>query len=245
MTRFQGSRWGADAAHRAERLADRAEHAAHRRRHPARCLDHERGGAGRLGALQPRRSSRGRRAGARSGSRSPSGSGTISVVIRLPSAMLLAGLADAHRDERRELVGERLAPRLEQPPQRPGGDRQDDVVDRRAGPAAPGRARLQRGERRRGEGDAPVAADLVVEEGRPDRVAGARQVEKALGGPQRRLRRRPDRAPGARRSAGGRRACGAASSTRSARTFVGRAAPAAPTPPRSGRGRSPSGRGRG
>ena len=73
--------------------------------------------------------------------------------------VLLLRAPDAHRHERDDLIGHALATALEAAPQRAGGDREDDVVDRRPGLTARVLERLQVGLH---VGDPAVTADVLV-----------------------------------------------------------------------------------
>ena len=74
------------------------------------------------------------------------------------AALVLA--ADAHRNQRDDLVRHPLAATAEGTAEHAGGDRQDHVVHGRAAVAASG---FERAELGAGEGDAPVASDLAVQ----------------------------------------------------------------------------------
>ena len=97
----------------------------------------------------------------RRGSATSTGSGTISWVMRLPSAAVLVAAARRHGDAARSSTPSvRIARPCIQRAQRARGDGQDDVVDRAAERVLDA---LEVVEPRVDEADAPVRADLDVE----------------------------------------------------------------------------------
>ena len=101
---------------------------------------------------------------ARAGSGSPSGSGDHQRRDPVAELELLVGAADAHRHQRDELLGQRLAAALEAAAAAPpAAIDEDHVVDGRA--ASRRARRFSRRQLGAGEADPAVAADLRVEEG--------------------------------------------------------------------------------